>query len=178
MYSITPKSLFFIPTSPQRLTTNEDNIFVGAADVLAIPPARLTTSQSGYGGTTDKFSICTMEFGTVFVDDTSRRVFMLSDQLEELSNKGLSNFFDNNLGFTLQDELKKAGFSTLPLSTVNGIGNNITFDPKFRRIIISHKDYKPIGNIQQFPNPESLNVQDVYFDGEKFWYYDIEASRF
>jgi hypothetical protein len=149
MYAITPKALFFIPTSPQRLTTNEDNIYVGSADILSIPPARLTTSESGYGGSTDKFSVCTTEFGTVFVDDTSRRVFMLAGQLEEISNKGLSNYFDNYLNFTLQDRLKSAGFAPMPLSTVSGIGNSITYDPKFRRIIISHKDFEPIGNIQQ-----------------------------
>ena len=162
LYCSTPKALWFIPTSPQRLTTNESNIYVGTGDILSVPPSLISSTLQGYGGSTYQHTRTSTEFGNFLIDDRSRKILHLADGLKEISAKGMSNFFEENLPLQLDKAVySQTGvhYQKLYPHSHEGIGYQIAYDPKFRRVIVSKKDYKPllpVGLIGQTVIPNKL----------------------
>lgn len=170
LYCRTPKGLWFLPTNPQRLTTNEDNIYVGTGDKLSIPPTRLASPEYGYGGSTYRWTKVSTEFGTVFIDDRSKKIFQLSDQLGELTSKGMSNFFQENLKLFLDDVMQESLGINYPIKSPiadQGIGFLITYDPQYRRIIVHKTDYEPVYPIQQFFDEDRYESNIIYYDANE-----------
>lgn len=92
LYALTPRSAYLLPTQPQTIQSNEASIYIGTGEVLAIPPRQLKTSSNAFGGTNYFKSRILTEYGAFYVDDISSRPFLLSNQLNDLSNNGLRNF--------------------------------------------------------------------------------------
>jgi len=172
LYASTPKALWFIPTSPQRLTTNESNIYVGTGDILSIPPSLVSSTLQGYGGSTYQHTRIGTEFGNFLIDDRSRKIFHLADGLKEISAKGMSNFFEENLSLQLDKEVySQTGThyqKTYPHS-VDGIGYQISYDPKFRRVIVSKKDYKPLYPVALISDAVAPNK--LFYDSDNNLFY-------
>jgi hypothetical protein len=144
LYAQTPLTTWFVPTKPQQLTTNENNISVGTGDILAVPPKRLETVDRGYAGNQDRFSTVVTEFGTTWVDAEAGKVFNFNKQLNELSAFGMRNWFVENLKLSggINDQIE--GFNIDSTIHKNGIGFIGTFDPRHNRYILRKKYYKII----------------------------------
>lgn len=96
LYARTVNSIFHLPTRPQQLQSNEASIYIGTGEVFSVPAQQLKTSENAFGGGLFFKARTTTEYGTVYVDDISGRVFLLTNQLNDLSQLGLRNFFQNN----------------------------------------------------------------------------------
>ncbi len=184
----TPKALYFIPTHPQTLQTNEDSVFLGTGDVLSMPPKRLTSTTYAYGGSSDAFATKTTEFGTFFVDDLSGKVFLFSKGLEEISEYGMRNFFENSLPLSLNAYFKTLNSTEYPhMSPTHpwGVGYTATYDTRHRRYILHKRDYYPrtVNGITPRYNPSTqtwqtyhiFKGQSLYEDvpfGAKAWFED------
>lgn len=175
-------SLVFLPVKPQTLSGDGTTVFTGTGGVLSAPPKKLVSSDIGYAGIQDKFSVVTTEFGTVLVDSVRGKVFLHDQQLTEISNQGLRNWFRDHSRFILSDFILD-----YPLehhyTNVNGFGYNAVYDPKYRRLLLHKKDYYPIstfgGRLPDSPSSDTLyytigeaNTIQWYYNGIEVFDYD------
>ncbi len=144
LYAHTPRALYFIPTRAQTLNTNEATVYLGTGDIFAIPPRRIASPDYAYAGSSDAFATNSTEFGAIFIDPVSGKVFLLRDGLREISNVGQRNYFESNLKLKLNEYAKEFHGQEYPyLSPTHpiGIGYTSTFDTRHRRYIIHKRDY-------------------------------------
>lgn len=166
LYAHTDKNLWFIPTKPQQLRTTEDTLYVQSGDFLSIPAKQLITTEYGYGGSIDKWATNTTEFGSSFVDSDSGKIFLMREGLQEISQDGMRNWFENNLAVNLRSQWKKNTGSDYPFDSPyhkNGIGYTAVYDPRFRRLILHKRDYQILVD-GDFTTDDEGNI---LVDGEK-----------
>tara|TARA_R100001594_G_scaffold102334_1_gene137051 strand:+ start:6330 stop:11804 length:5475 start_codon:yes stop_codon:yes gene_type:complete len=139
--------------------TDGSEAFVGSGDIFAQEPDEILQSEGGYGGTQSQWACLTTRSGYFFVDKNSRKVFMMTDKLQDISVQGLENWFKDNLQFELESiNNLDACSSTLFDNPISGIGLTAVYDPKFKRILLTKKDYSLV-------NPTSFQTAvDLYAD--------------
>jgi len=169
LYAHTPKALYFIPTRQQSLQTNENTIYIGTGEIFAVPPRRLVSLNYAYGGSVDPWATIPSEFGTLFIDSLSGKVFMLQEGLKEISTHGMRNFFENELGLKLNEQIKSIYGKDYPFKSPTatndlGIGYNATFDTRHRRFILHKRDYEMLA-----PTHKDWSLRDdgLYFKNKK-----------
>lgn len=170
LYAMTTSYIYFIPTNSQEIKTDENIAYLGTGDRLSIAPTRLVTTDYKYGGTTQKHSVITTQFGTFYTDDKSGKVFKIAGSLEEISSLGMSQFFEDNLPMVLNTEIENNtdGEYWIKDSTaeVNGVGIKTVFDPRLKRLIIHKKDYKPLYPIKDISEFDSASSETIFVDLE------------
>jgi hypothetical protein len=184
LFATTPNSVIFLATRPQTLQGDGTTIYTGTADVFSAPPKKLVSSDIGYAGVEDKFSINVNEFGTILVDTMRGKVFLMREGLEEISNRGLQMWLRDNLSFNLKRFVSE--LDPVKLYThVNGVGLQSVYDPKYRRLIIHKRDYIPAAGIT-FGGllPVSPAANTLYYaiaeNGFIYWEYNgtpVEVSN-
>ena len=98
LFAHTPQTLFqtfFNPLTTQ--SSSQGTITLGDAGIFKISAKELFTVAGGYAGTESQFSGCNTPFGRFFIDTIQKKVFLLTDQLNEVSNQGMFYYFLNNL---------------------------------------------------------------------------------
>lgn len=174
LFATTEDSIVFLPVKPQTLQGDGTTVFTGTADVLSAPPKKLVSSDIGYAGVQDKFSIVTTEFGTVLVDSVRGKVFLHDQQLTEISNQGLRNWFRDNSKFNISRYIINYPLES-HYTNINGFGFNAAYDPKYRRLIIHKKDYYPIvtfgGELPDVPAADTL-YYSIGANGQITWEYN------
>lgn len=112
--------------------------FVGSGDIFTQPADEVLQTKLGYGGTQSQWAALTTRYGYFFVDKTSKKVFLMSDKLTEISALGLENWFDDNLAFSLEE------YGLAPLDNpILGLGIHSTWDPIESRVLLTKNDLKP-----------------------------------
>lgn len=169
LYAHTKQSLYKIITKPYQINTDQTTLYVGTGEFFSVPPRELISTEYGYGGSNCKWGTKTTEFGTIYVDDLTGKIFLLGigdkgqTSNKEISNIGLRNFFEENLKLQLAEQWQRLFSIEYPNvnqpSLINGIGYFTTYDPRHKRIIITKKDYKIIEEKSFNPN-QSYNLTD------------------
>ena len=116
--------------------------FVGSGDIFKQEPTEVVQTEGGYGGTQSQFAALTTRYGYFFVDRKGKKVFMMKDQLLEISALGMENWFIENMDFEL---ITKYGASELDRvdNPIAGLGFHSTWDPYNKRIILTKRELKP-----------------------------------
>lgn len=112
---------------------------LGSGDLFERDPVEVLTTERGLGGTQSQFAGVVTKNGYFFVDSDAGKVFMLSDQLEEISSYGMREWFSDNLKQPLWDYGMPRNAD---IPNVN-IGATAAYDPKFRRILLTYHVLKP-----------------------------------
>ncbi len=111
------------------------------------------------------------------MDDLSCRPILLGDEMNDLSLKGLRNFFQNNGAIRFNKQLKELTGQDMQFSSTSaGIGYMSSYDPRFKRLILHKKDYTIL---PEFTTDFTYSTDDsdyLRFDGEKFYYNNEEVS--
>lgn len=185
LYARTQNSIFHLPTRPQQIQSNETSIYIGTGEVLALPAEQLKTSENAFGGGNFFKARTTTEYGTLYVDDISGRVFLLTNQLNDLSNTGLRNFFQNNGRVQFLDQffqLTEDAFPFLSTSSPSGVGYISWYDPRYKRAFIHKRDFKLSSRYNLTyvltdtdTTPVTLDDFEVRFNGTSF-YTDINGT--
>jgi len=116
--------------------------FVGSGDIFAQEPDELVQTEGGFGGTQSQWAALTTRFGYFFVDANSKKVFLMKDQLSEISNLGMSKWFEDNLGFEITNHVASS-ITSLTDNPIVGMGFHSVYDPKFKRILLTKREYVP-----------------------------------
>lgn len=169
LFAHTKQSIYEIITKPYSIETNQTNLFVGTGEFFSISPRELVTTSYGYGGSSCKWGTITTEFGTIYIDDLTGKVFLLglSDKGQssnkEISQIGNRNWFEQNIKSNLNEQWNTLYDEDYPYYNqpylFNGIGFITAYDPRHKRIIITKKDYKII-NTSLFTRDSLSNLTD------------------
>ncbi len=130
----------------EQLDTSTISAFIGSGDIFAVSPDEIISTDPGYGGLQDQGASIVTEHGYFFVDRAAGKVFLLTDQLHEISAKGMQNFFEDNLdgGGVLSaawdPELRRIMITKSGSSTIDF---TLSFLPE-TKTWISHHDYQPL----------------------------------
>jgi hypothetical protein len=111
------------------LQTNNVEAYLGQADIFDRDPDELIPMKEGYAGNQHKLGTVVCKHGFVFIDAIDGKVFLINDQIIELSNKGLSKIFKDILDGLIADNI------------YYGDGITMTFDDKWNRLIIAIRNY-------------------------------------
>lgn len=145
----------------QTMDASTGTVYQGSPAPFSQPPLDFAETDTGYNGAANKLIIKT-EFGHIIVDSIRGQVFMYrGNQLEDLSGKGMSKFFTENLPFAIRDTFPNAAID----NHYNGIGLTGVYDAKYNRIILTKRDYKVINNIVQYD--EGTDTYYIINNGNK-----------
>lgn len=179
LYARTTNSIYHLPTRPQQLQSDESSIYIGTGEVLSLPAQQLKTSENAFGGGLFFKARTTTEYGTVYVDDVSGRVFLLTNQLNDLSQLGLRSFFQNNGRVSFLDQFFNAtgiDFPFLSTSSPSGVGYITWYDPRYKRVFVHKRDYSLLSryNLTYVATetddvPVALDDFEVRFNGFSFY---------
>lgn len=168
LYAHTALGLYKIITKPYQINTNQATLYVGTGEFFSVPPRQLISVDYGYAGSTQKFATKATEHGTIFVDDSTGKVFILTDSLKEISLEGMRNWFEENLEIKFNKQYKQQYGIKYPLSDQpgmpNGVGILTTFDPRHKRVLITKIDYEAIDAI-----PEVIDFTDTSVFKNNSW---------
>lgn len=153
--------------------------YLGAGDIFSVSPQEFMTTDKGYAGTRDARAAIVTPSGYFFVDREAKKVFLLSQQLEEISGFGI----EKELGEVLTPKLEKYGFAhndfSIPYISVHAVE-----DTNLNRILLLVKDVTPntsflsanvLGNIRfkdgKFQLQSSLDVWiNIEYDNDIYFY--------
>lgn len=168
LYAHTALGYYKIITKPYQINTNQATLYVGTGEFFSVPPRQGVSVDYGYAGSTQKFSTKATEYGTIFVDNNTGKVFILTDSIKEISLEGMRNWLEENLEITFNTQYKKQYGVDYPLGNQpampNGVGMLTTFDPRHKRVLITKIDYEAIDKI-----PSVINFSDPTKFKNKSW---------
>lgn len=130
-YIHTTDSLFmsFVNEVVQATTDSASDVFLGNSGVFPRPSKEIFPQEGGYAGCLHDLAATVTPFGFVFVDYKNKKVFMLGEQLTEISNKGMSKWFQDNLINAKENNINNP----------NGRGLSLFYDGRNQRLILSLK---------------------------------------
>ena len=140
LHAITPNSLWKLPTRQETLLSTDSIIYLGRANVIG-QPYRYNPTSISFSGATSPTSLCETEFGTVYMDDVSSRLFLISNALNDLSKSHLRNFFQNN--GKLECLKYFPTYKSVQFVGANGAGFMTSYDPRYKRLILTKRDFIP-----------------------------------
>ena len=145
LYFLSPQALWFQPTNDQNIQTNENIVYVGGGEFGQLNPQEVISTKHGYAGSVSQWAIEETEQGVFWPDINQGKVFQLSQGLNSISEIGMETWFMEKMkNYFASSWLSFAG-EPYPLAdrpqSLNGVGALITYDPRYKRIILTYKDW-------------------------------------
>lgn len=135
----------YVTVSEVNLDPTQVNITLGSGKIFDIDPNEIIPVTGGYAGTQHWTSCFMTKAGYFFVDNRRKKIFLMSDTLEEISNYGMKTFFEENLDFEINKQLINVNKTPLTANNPNyryGIGYVVGFDDRYNRILFTKRDFK------------------------------------
>lgn len=153
----TEKSLYKTTGKQTIQLGDTTEAYIGSGDIFVQEPLELVTSNEGYAGTFNKHSCLINKYGYLFVSRKEKKVFLLTDKLIEISQQGMENWFRLNIPYTLETTSSNNPYpinlDTIPYINLDAptgsFGFVSTYDPIFKRFIITKKELIPSSNLNQ-----------------------------
>tara|TARA_R110002051_G_scaffold310208_1_gene383189 strand:+ start:783 stop:5945 length:5163 start_codon:yes stop_codon:yes gene_type:complete len=115
--------------------------FVGSGDLFTQEPVELVQTDSGYGGTRNQWAGVVTKHGYFFIDSRTSRIFLVQDQLMDITSLGMENWFQRNIPFVLKEYGMPFELDN-PTGTV-GMGYHSVWDDHHQRILLTKREWIP-----------------------------------
>jgi hypothetical protein len=142
IYIHTEKSLFKTKGKQNLELADASQAYIGSGDLFAQEPDEFVQSTDGYMGLTNKLGALVTKDGYVFVSRNSRKIFLITDKVQDLTDLGLSTWARENMPYALQNYGASLAGINLD-SPTNNFGYLVTYDPLLKRVIITKRDLVP-----------------------------------
>lgn len=165
----TRETTFILQPNPQQISTDQNTAYLTTGDFLSIPPQEMIQSDIGMAGCQSKQAQADTPFGRVWVDQNRGEIFKWDSKLDVLSNKGLLQWFKEYLPSELKSDYYNIYGSEFDLSSTllqDGVGIIVYYDPRFKRLLFSKKDYKPVNLVG---SPVEIFEGNTYYSNNQ-WY--------
>tara|TARA_R110001583_G_scaffold165600_1_gene318342 strand:+ start:4744 stop:10164 length:5421 start_codon:yes stop_codon:yes gene_type:complete len=138
LYFHMEESLYAAKGKQSMTMKDGSEAFVGSGDIFQQDPDEVIQTEGGFGGTQSQYAALTTRYGYFFVDQLSRKVFLMKDKLSEISGLGMEGWFRDNM----ETDLAEYDFSASCNidNPVLGLGFHSIYDPKYKRIILTKRD--------------------------------------
>lgn len=168
---------FILQPNPQQIQTDQNTAYIGTGDFLSIPPYELLQVDTGFGGCQSKQSMCDTPFGHCWADQKRGEILNYNREINKLSDIGLQQWFRENLpsetqnaifqayNYGVYDLFQASNYPHTATTHAKGYGVILYYDPRFKRLIVSKKDYLPI---QLNPRLNFLGDLDYSFEDD-YW---------
>lgn len=117
-------------------------LYLGTGGVFTSPPLEVYPINGGYAGNIHKWAGVNTPFGYFFVDALQKKVFILRDGLEEISQAGMQTFFLNNTNVVDNNPANPVGRGYVAL-----------YDGEHRRVILGMKNGTDVIDVPDGGNP-------------------------
>lgn len=164
LYALTVDSSWKIPTRTQELVSQDTTVYIGKADAIG-KPLKLNPTSVHFSGGSYPSSVCSTEYGTVYMDDATGRPILLSRDLNDLSKTHLRSFFAENGSLKLLKQFPN--FSSDQYVGETAIGYRISYDQRYKRVLITKKDFSA-----KFPNYTTYTNGNFYYLSTPVTLYD------
>lgn len=138
LYFHMEESLYAAKGKQSMTMKDGSEAFVGSGDIFQQDPDEVIQTEGGFGGTQSQYAALTTRYGYFFVDQFSRKVFLMKDKLSEISGLGMEGWFRDNMETDLADYDFPASCSMD--NPILGLGFHSIYDPKYKRIILTKRD--------------------------------------
>jgi len=183
LFASTKRTTYKVPTREQTILTDDTTLYIGSGKLFAIPPQALNSTELAFSGTNSWTTRTATEYGQVYIDPTGGRVFLLTDQLNDLSKDGLRNFWQNKGSLKLDAQFQKLTGVTYPYQNFSGklgIGYRSVYDYRYKRVIITKLDYQLTSEYASkfVYNEPPLRANQLYFYEGRFVWVNEEFDLF
>jgi hypothetical protein len=87
----------FVSDIKDSLKTGTTDVYIASSDIFERLPSEAIGLDNGYIGCRSMWGTCVTKYGYVVVDVEQGKVFVIGNDLQEISKNGLFQFFDKNL---------------------------------------------------------------------------------
>ena len=150
LYIHTERSLFVTRGKQSLQLGDNTQAYVGSGNIFEQDPDEMVPTTQGYGGCDTQFTALTTRYGQFFVNRRDKKAYMLGESIMEISSLGMEKWFLDNVPFRLEElgfDLQQAGFE-LDSPTAE-FGFVATYDPRFKRIILTKREKIPTAQFNQ-----------------------------
>lgn len=122
MLFINTRQSLFRTLGNESIQVSSGEVALGKGDIFRIPPREIMTTDNGYAGCQHISSCRLTKLGYLFADAEGGKIFLAGNGLDEISNKGLREYFLKTL---------KAYGANLPDSF------SVAYDEDFNRLLLT-----------------------------------------
>lgn len=148
LFIFTKEGAWILPQNYQERVTNELVSYIGTGEFFSIPPRPIENTEVGIMGTQHKWATLSLKEGIVIVSEIDGKIYMITQQGTIDMNEGNEALFRRILkDFFFAQLLQIANISypyTNNPANPEGVGIHSTYDNKYKRILITKKDYELI----------------------------------
>jgi len=139
-------------TGKVQLQSDQEAVVIGSGNIFGIEPTEIITIPGGYAGCRHPFAANVSKAGYFFIDERAAKMFILRESMDEVSNVGLRNFFEENLQFQLLKDLRtylntwddQGELYNDNAFSPFGVGYIVTFDDRYLRLIVTKRDFRVV----------------------------------
>ena len=145
--------------------------FVGSGDIFAQAPDELVQTDAGYGGTQSQYATVVTTYGYFCLNQKERQVYMIGDQVTNISSIGMEKWFQANIPFAIE-----AYQADVPTDNPYTFGFHSVWDQRYQRILLTKRELVPTRIFRQM-----FAAGNIYYNtAEQIFYYrkDIDGEWF
>jgi len=144
LYIHTERSLFATKGKQELQLGDNSQAYVGDGNIFSQDPSEILPTAQGYGGCDSQFANLGTRYGQFFMNRRDKKVYLYSESIVEISSLGMEKWFLNHTPFRLEElgiDLELTGFKLD--SPTSYFGFIATYDPKFKRVILTKRERIP-----------------------------------
>jgi len=154
----TEETTYILQPNPQQIQTDQNTAYLGTGDFLSVPPVDIFANDTGMGGCQSKQHQTDTPFGHCWLDQKRGEVYSFDTKINKLTT-GIQQWLRNNLPSELQESyfnIYGVQYPILNTNHIDGVGCRLYYDPKYKRLLITKLDFKPI-NLYNGGSPSNAN---------------------
>jgi hypothetical protein len=144
LYIHTEKSLFRTKGKQNIELGDATQAYIGSGDLFAQEPDEFIQSTEGYNGLYNKMGSLVTKDGYIFVARKSRKIFLVKDEVIDLTLLGINAWARENIPFALEAYGWDPDATNTPTDAPTGdFGFLVSYDPLFKRTLITKRELVP-----------------------------------
>jgi hypothetical protein len=144
LYIHTERSLFRTKGKQNIELGDATQAYIGSGDLFAQEPDEFIQSIEGYNGLYNKMGALVTKDGYIFVARKSRKIFLVKDEVIDLTQLGINAWARENIPFALEAYGWDPDYAGIPTDAPTGdFGFLVSYDPLFKRTLITKRELVP-----------------------------------
>lgn len=144
IYIHTEKSLFKTKGKQNLELADASQAYIGSGDLFAQEPDEFVQSTDGYLGLTNKMGALVTKDGYIFVSRNSRKIFLITDKVQDITDLGMSTWARENFPFVIENYgISLDAYGASADAPTSNFGFLVTYDPLFKRVIVTKRELIP-----------------------------------